>query len=150
VAERGVAQLVVLGAGFDTFAYRNPHGAALACSRSITRRRRHGSSERLAAMDIAPSHWPRFVGVDFERESFAERLLDAGFDPAKRTFVFWLGVSVYLSAAAIDATLAAVAAWPAAARSCSTTPRRRTKACPNAAARPARRSRRSSPRPASR
>jgi methyltransferase (TIGR00027 family) len=53
-----------------------------------------------------------FVGCDFEREAFADRLLASGFDPQRRSFVFWLGVSMYLTASAIDATLAAVAGWP--------------------------------------
>jgi methyltransferase (TIGR00027 family) len=111
VAERGVTQLVVLGAGFDTFAYRNPfpqlrvfevdHPATQAWKR-----------ERLAAMDVASERWPIFAGVDFEIESFGERLIEVGFDPAQRTFVFWLGVSMYLTPQAIDATLAAVAGWP--------------------------------------
>jgi methyltransferase (TIGR00027 family) len=111
VAEREVTQLVVLGAGFDTFAYRNPfpelrvfevdHPATQAWKR-----------ERLAAMDVASERWPIFAGVDFEIESFGERLIEVGFDPAQRTFVFWLGVSMYLTPQAIDATLAAVAGWP--------------------------------------
>jgi methyltransferase (TIGR00027 family) len=111
VAERGVTQLVVLGAGFDTFAYRNPfpelrvfevdHPATQAWKR-----------ERLVAMDVASERWPIFAGVDFEIESFGERLIEVGFDPAQRTFVFWLGVSMYLTPQAIDATLAAVAGWP--------------------------------------
>jgi methyltransferase (TIGR00027 family) len=111
VAEREVTQLVVLGAGFDTFAYRNPvaglrvfevdHPATQAWKRA-----------RLEAIAVAPERWPVFAGVDFERESFAERLSEAGFDPRRRTFVFWLGVSMYLTPAAVDATLAAVAGWP--------------------------------------
>jgi methyltransferase (TIGR00027 family) len=110
VAERGVTQLVVLGAGFDTFAYRNPfpelrvfevdHPATQAWKR-----------ERLVAMDVASERWPIFAGVDFEIESFGERLIEVGFDPAQRTFVFWLGVSMYLTPQAIDATLAAIARW---------------------------------------
>jgi methyltransferase (TIGR00027 family) len=73
VAEREVTQLVVLGAGFDTFAYRNPfpelrvfevdHPATQAWKR-----------ERLVAMDVASERWPIFAGVDFEIESFGERL----------------------------------------------------------------------------
>jgi O-methyltransferase involved in polyketide biosynthesis len=53
-----------------------------------------------------------FAGVDFEHESFPDRLVAAGFDPGKRSFVFWLGVSMYLTAQATDSVLAAVAAWP--------------------------------------
>jgi methyltransferase (TIGR00027 family) len=46
-----------------------------------------------------------FAPVDFERESLIEQLEAAGFDPTLRTFFIWLGVVVYLSEAAIDATL---------------------------------------------
>jgi methyltransferase (TIGR00027 family) len=111
VAERGVSQLVVLGAGFDTFAYRNPYAElrAFEVDHPATQAWKRA---RLEAIAVAAERWPVFVGVDFECEAFAERLAEAGFDPRRRTFVFWLGVSMYLSPAAIDATLAAVAGWP--------------------------------------
>ena len=112
VTERGVTQLVVLGAGFDTFAYRNPFGAQLRVFEVDHPATQAWKRERLAAMDIALPEWLAFAGVDFERESFAERLIERGFDPAQRTFVIWLGVSMYLTGEAIDATLAAVASWP--------------------------------------
>ncbi|MBO0749078.1 MAG: class I SAM-dependent methyltransferase [Porphyrobacter sp.] len=112
VEERGVAQLVVLGAGFDTFAYRNPFGERLRVFEVDHPATQAWKQERLAAMDIARPQWLTFAGVDFERESFAERLVEAGFDPEQRSFVFWLGVSMYLTEEAIDATLAAVAGWP--------------------------------------
>lgn len=111
VDRRGVSQLVVLGAGFDTFAYRNPferlrvfevdHPATQAWKR-----------DRLAAVGIEVPSSLTFAGVDFERESFADRLVDVGFEPDRRSFVFWLGVSMYLTEQAIDATLATIASWP--------------------------------------
>ncbi|MBO9498972.1 MAG: class I SAM-dependent methyltransferase [Novosphingobium sp.] len=112
VERRGASQLVVLGAGFDTFACRNPFGDALRVFEVDHPATQAWKRERLAAMEIEPPRWPTFAGVDFERESFAEALVRAGFDPQRRSFVFWLGVSMYLSPAAIDATLAAVAGWP--------------------------------------
>jgi methyltransferase (TIGR00027 family) len=112
VEARGASQLVVLGAGFDTFAYRNPFAERLRVFEVDHPATQAWKRQRLAEMAVQPAAWPTFVGVDFERESFAENLLAAGFDPGRRTFVFWLGVSVYLSNAAIDATLASVAAWP--------------------------------------
>ncbi|WEK45761.1 MAG: class I SAM-dependent methyltransferase [Candidatus Andeanibacterium colombiense] len=111
VEQRGVSQLVVLGAGFDTFAYRNPFGDALRVFEVDHPATQAWKRERLAAMGIDLPGWLSFAGVDFETESFADALLRAGFDPAKRSFVFWLGVSMYLSAKAIDRTLAAVAGW---------------------------------------
>jgi len=112
VAERGAAQLVVLGAGFDTFAYRNPFGDRLRVFEVDHPATQQWKCERLAAMGIAVPDTLTYVGVDFEHQSFVERLVAAGFDPARRSFVFWLGVSMYLTPDTIDATLAAVAAWP--------------------------------------
>lgn len=112
VAGRGVSQVVVLGAGFDTFALRNPFGESLRVFEVDHPATQAWKRERLAAMGIALPEWLTFAGVDFERESFSERLAETGFDPARRSFVLWLGVSMYLTQAAIDATLAAVAAWP--------------------------------------
>jgi methyltransferase (TIGR00027 family) len=112
VAERGVSQLVVLGAGFDTFAYRNPFVDRLTVFEVDHPATQAWKRERLAAIAIGPERWPTFAGVDFERESFAGRLVEAGFDSRQRTFVFWLGVSMYLTSDAIDATLTAVAGWP--------------------------------------
>jgi methyltransferase (TIGR00027 family) len=112
VDERGASQLVVLGAGFDTFAYRNPFGGRLRVFELDHPATQAWKRERLAAVGIEVPDGLTFVGVDFERESFAERLLESGFEPDARSFVFWLGVSMYLTEQAIDATLAAVAAWP--------------------------------------
>jgi methyltransferase (TIGR00027 family) len=111
VERRGASQLVVLGAGFDTFAYRNPFGDRLRVFEVDHPATQAWKRERLAAMAIAQPVWLTFVGVDFERESFAERLIESGFDASRRTFVFWLGVSMYLTEATVDATLAAVAGW---------------------------------------
>jgi O-methyltransferase involved in polyketide biosynthesis len=50
--------------------------------------------------------------VDFERESFLDRLVATGFDRAQPGFFSWLGVTQYLTLAAIDATLCVVASLP--------------------------------------
>ncbi len=49
-----------------------------------------------------------FVPVDFTKDSLAERLIAAGFDPSAKSFFSWLGVTYYLSAEAIDAMLASL------------------------------------------
>ena len=112
VAERGVSQLVVLGAGFDTFALRNPFGPKLRVFEVDHPATQRWKKERLAAMGAAPPKWLTFAGVNFERQSFTDQLVAAGFNLTKRSFVFWLGVSMYLTSEAIDLTLEAVAAWP--------------------------------------
>src|SRR5205814_8794572 len=95
-----------------TFAYRNPFGEQLRVFEVDHPATQAWKRERLAAMNIAMPDWLTFVGVDFEGDSFGEKLVEAGFDPAQRSFVFWLGVSMYLTESAVDATLAEVAAWP--------------------------------------
>ena len=112
VEQRGASQLVVLGAGFDTFAYRNPYGERLRVFEVDHPATQAWKRARLAEVGIAVPDGLTFVGCDFEREAFAERLLASGFDPQRRSFVFWLGVSMYLTANAIEATLVAVAGWP--------------------------------------
>ena len=112
VADREISQLVVLGAGFDTFALRNPFRSRLRIFEVDHPATQEWKRERLAAMGMAVPEWLTFAGVDFERESFPDALVAAGFDPHQRSFVFWLGVSMYLTGQAMDETLAAVAAWP--------------------------------------
>ena len=50
----------------------------------------------------------RFVAVDFERDDLGRALLASGYDPAVRSLILWEGVTNYLTAAAVDATLEAV------------------------------------------
>lgn len=112
---RGVRQVAILGAGLDTFAYRSPlaahvrvfevdHPATQACKR-----------ERLAQAGIAVPPTLIFAPVDFERATPAEGLRAAGFDPAQRSFFIWLGVVIYLSEAAVFATLGDIARHPGGA-----------------------------------
>ena len=104
----GTRQLVVLGAGLDTFAYRNPwpelrvfevdHPDTQAFKR-----------ERLAAAGIAVPASVTYVPVDFEKESLADRLV-----AEEAAFFLWLGVVPYLSRAGFEETLALIAATPRA------------------------------------
>jgi methyltransferase (TIGR00027 family) len=108
---RGVTQYVVLGAGLDTFAYRNPFPAL-----------------RVFEVDFpATQEWKRFmldqasipipssltfVPLDFEHKALTAGLLEAGFDLALPAFFSWLGVAPYLTLEAFRATLSAVAHLP--------------------------------------
>lgn len=104
-ARRGIRQLVILGAGFDTFALRYPDLGVevfevdLPASGAVKR-------ERMAAADIAVPDHLRFVPVDFERDDLGERLLGAGFDPDEPAFFSWMGVTYYLAPEAVLTTLA--------------------------------------------
>jgi methyltransferase (TIGR00027 family) len=109
--ERGTRQAVVLGAGFDTLAYRNPH-AGLRFWEVDFPATGEWKKQRLAEAGIAVPDTVRFVGVDFERESFLDRLVAAGLDASAPAFFLWLGVVPYLTREATEATLRAIASIP--------------------------------------
>ncbi len=100
----GCTQLVLLGAGYDTRGTRLP-GSASAQVFEVD----HPATQarKRAALGPPPSNL-RYVSVDFERDSLARALADAGLDSARRSCVVWEGVFSYLSAEAIDRTLAAL------------------------------------------
>jgi len=103
--ERGVAQYVVLGAGLDTFAYRNPHSATgLRVFEVDYPATQEWKRRQLEATGIEIPASLTFAPVDFERQTLARGLGDAGFDREKPSFFSWLGVSMYLSDEAIEAT----------------------------------------------
>lgn len=101
----GCEQLVLLGAGYDTRATRLQRPAS-----SIAFELDHPTTQqRKRALVRAAAGEVRYVPIDFERDAFEQALLAAGFDRARRSCVVWEGVFSYLSPAAIDATLAALA-----------------------------------------
>jgi methyltransferase (TIGR00027 family) len=110
--QRGVGQLVVLGAGLDTYAYRAPPSDNLRIFEVDHPLTQAWKRERLAEAAIAPPAALRFVPVDFERETLADGLGAAGFDPARQTFFSWLGVVPYLTEQAVFATLGFIAGLP--------------------------------------
>lgn len=108
--ERGNKQYVLLGAGFDTTAVRNP--AWLAGVRIIEVD--HPATQavkikRLQSLDCKPELDHDVVAVDFERESLADGLRRSRYDNAEPAFFAWQGVIYYLSADAIKETLAGIA-----------------------------------------
>ena len=102
--ERGVRQIVILGAGLDTFALRNPHGG-LEIYEVDHPATQAGKLERLAEAQIALPPWLIFVPVDFERDDVGEKLAAAGFQQNAPAFFTWLGVVPYLTQDAINRTL---------------------------------------------
>lgn len=105
-----VEQVVILGAGYDTRAFR--FAGALA-GRPVfevdfpSTSRRKGDLVRKHARDL-PSTLVRQVEVDFLRETFDGPLLRAGFVRGARTFFVWEGVSMYLTRAVVKETLSLV------------------------------------------
>ncbi len=114
VAE-GVRQILVLGAGLDTFAYRLELARDLRIFELDHPATQRDKRRRLAEARIAEPTHVRYVAHDFEHGSMTEALETAGFEPAARTFVLWLGVTPYLTEDAVFATLGELAAWPGGA-----------------------------------
>ncbi len=111
--ERGVRQYVVLGAGLDTFAYRNPFQALGLRVFEVD----HPATQewKRARLDEAYIPVPKdvtFAAVDFEHESLEEGLLRTCFDQQHPAFFSWLGVTPYLSRTAFDATMHFIASLP--------------------------------------
>src|SRR5215831_200844 len=110
--ERGVRQVVILGAGLDTFALRNPHAARIRIFEVDHPATQAWKRQRLAAMEVGPPPWLTFVPVDFERDDLKQHLRCAGFQRTSAAFFTWLGVVPYLTRQAIDDTLDYLASIP--------------------------------------
>lgn len=110
---RGASQFVILGAGLDTFAYRNPYEEArlrvFEVDHPATQKWKR---ERLAAGKIQIPASVTFAPVDFEKQALKDGLAAAGFEAQKITFFSWLGVTPYLTRAAMNSTLEFIAAMP--------------------------------------
>jgi len=108
--ERGIRQIVILGAGLDTFAFRSRHGGRLIriyeVDHPATQAWKH---ERLAEAQVALPAWLTLVPVDFEPDDWGEMLVGAGFQQNSPAFFTWLGVVPYLTQEAVASTLEYIA-----------------------------------------
>ena len=102
-------QYVILGAGMDTFAFRETEFLSkyrvFEVDHPLTQA---DKLERITRAGWTISDNLSFVPVDFTKDSLTERLIAAGFDPSAKSFFSWLGVTYYLSAEAIDTMLSAL------------------------------------------
>lgn len=106
LAAGGRTQYVVLGAGLDTFAYREPGKVAVfEVDHPATQRWKRDS---LAAAGIEIPATVTYVPADLERDSLHDALRQAGFDLDRPALVSWLGVTMYLTPEAIGETLTTV------------------------------------------
>ena len=107
----GVTQYVVLGAGMDTFAYRNPFPTLRVFEVDFPATQ----VWKRAMLAHAAIGLPRnlvFVALDFEHQTLADGLAEAGLDFNKPAFFGWLGVVPYLTLDAFRSTLSVVAQMP--------------------------------------
>ncbi len=110
--KRGGSQYVVLGAGLDTFAHRNPF-AGLRVFEVDFPATQQWKRALLAEAEIALPEGLTFVPLDFEDTTLDKGLSEAGFDRGAAAFFGWLGVVPYLTLAAFRATLGVIAQMPA-------------------------------------
>jgi methyltransferase (TIGR00027 family) len=105
----GLTQYVILGAGLDSFAYRTESAIRVfEVDHPVTQQWKRG---QLASAGIPVPDSVSFVAMDFERDQLAGRLRQAGFDPSRPALVSWLGVTMYLTGAAISQTLAEISGF---------------------------------------
>jgi methyltransferase (TIGR00027 family) len=109
-AERGIRQIVILGAGLDTFALRNPHATQKIRIYEVDHPTTQAwKRQRLAESQVALPRSLIFVPADFEKDDLQETLTRAGFQQNSPAFFTWLGVGPYLTPAAIGQTLGFIA-----------------------------------------
>ena len=106
----GIEQLVILGAGYDSRAYRfdelRPRVRVFEVDHPDTQRAKIQKVKRI--FGSLPSH-VTYVGLDLDEKKLREGLLEAGYRKDKKTLFIWEGVTVYLTPEAVDETLAFVA-----------------------------------------
>jgi methyltransferase (TIGR00027 family) len=109
----GVRQYVLLGAGLDTFAYRNSHaGPGLKVFEVDHPATQEWKKKRLRVGGIEIPGDLVFVPVDFERETISDGLRNAGFKADEKAFFAWLGVTPYLTDKAFAETMQFIASMP--------------------------------------
>lgn len=107
--EDGIEQLVILGAGFDSRAYRLPlqeRVRVFEVDHPATQQVKKAKLTKI--FGALPSHVV-YVPVDFETESLEKRLAECGYDPRRKTLFVCEGLVYYLTPEAVDSTLAFVA-----------------------------------------
>jgi methyltransferase (TIGR00027 family) len=105
----GIAQVVILGAGFDCRAYRLPqlaNAAVFEVDHPATRANKLAVIRKI--LPTPPAH-VRFVEIDFMRQTLPEVLSQAGFQSSQPAVFLWEGVSQYLNVDAVDSVLRFVA-----------------------------------------
>jgi methyltransferase (TIGR00027 family) len=105
--ERGFSQIVLLGAGMDTralrFQDRNKGTTIFELDIEATQRYKREVYER---KKTALPESLVFVPIDFNKQSLADVLTEAGYRDGQQTLFLWEGVTMYLEAEAVDGTLA--------------------------------------------
>jgi methyltransferase (TIGR00027 family) len=104
-ASEGATQVVVLGAGLDSRAYRfrasHPRLQFFEVDLPATQ---EAKKARLAELYGAVPDYVRYAPIDFNTQTLEEVLIAKGYDRAQRTFFILEGVSMYVNRSGNDAT----------------------------------------------
>ena len=104
--DKGLPQLVILGAGYDTRALRFDRlkgaTAVFELDHPATQKVKR---QRLAQNRLRLPDRMTFIPCRFDKEDFTAKLLAGGYDPGRISFFIWEGVSYYLTPADVDRTL---------------------------------------------
>jgi len=103
--EEGIEQLVILGAGFDSRAYRIAGIEQVQVFEVDLPGTQRLKQTRLEQVLGAVPENVRLIGMDFDRQSLDDVLKAAGFQPGKSTLFIWEGVTQYITAEAVSNTL---------------------------------------------
>ncbi len=103
-----ITQFVILGAGFDTRAFRLPKDSKVRSFEVDAPKTQAIKREALRKAGLDASR-VTFVSADFEKDDWLAKLVDAGFDRGKPALFVWEGVLMYLDRSAVEATLAKIA-----------------------------------------
>jgi methyltransferase (TIGR00027 family) len=109
-AKDGVVQVVNLGAGYDSRAYRFRDSMPEARFFEIDLPAMIAEKKRRikAALGRVPDD-VAYVPIDFNTQTIPGELKKAGYDTGKKTFFIWEGVTYYISGEAVDSTLRFIA-----------------------------------------
>ena len=105
----GLQQLVILGAGYDSRAYRfDLRGKVRTFEVDHPVTQADKLEKVLRIFGKIPEH-VTYVPVDFNTQTLSERLLSSGYDPSLISLFIWQGVTMYLTPEGVDTTLAFIA-----------------------------------------
>jgi methyltransferase (TIGR00027 family) len=108
--DEGIEQLVILGAGYDSRAYRfdelKERIRVFELDYPATQKVK---MEKLRKVIPSPQANITYIPVDFNREDFREALFAGGYDKTMKTLFIWEGVTYYVTSEAVDGTVAFVA-----------------------------------------
>jgi methyltransferase (TIGR00027 family) len=107
VNRHGDSQVVILGAGFDTRGYRLPALAGARIFELDHPATQHAKQQAIEQLRLSSGH-VTYAPINFEHDDLYEVLTAAGVDPESPTVFVWEGVTNYLSAQAVDDTLATI------------------------------------------